>query len=108
MPPKPGLMARSPEVAEWIRSRPQAVRDLMVRFPPFCRVRGLRPLLAPAPGTVGEVCSWFEDGNVRVACEETQIAGECDPSWIEVVDYAPGFSPEDVRAVIEDPAPLKF
>jgi hypothetical protein len=57
-----------PEMVEWLRSRPEPVQKLMREFPPECKVmaRESVELMVPAPGVVGTVTSWFEDGTLGV------------------------------------------
>lgn len=98
-------MSKLAEAEEWVRTRPLAVQETIKRLPPGCSVRAVegRVLLAPAPGVVGQVASYFEDGSVSVTApmaetltspitgntveEGEYVGGQCDPEWLEVVEY---------------------
>lgn len=101
---------------EWLADRP-AVHDLVVEWPPLARVRARegRSLMIPAPGVIGQVNSYFEDGNLGVIAPMAAtltspvtgvtvsagelISGECEPAWLELVEYG-DFTPDDVRAAL--------
>lgn len=96
--------------ANWIRSRPPNVRHLMRRFPPFCRVQAIVPLVIPAPGTIGVVVSYGEpvsgmpDGWIGVAplCDIEGLRAQCVADQLEVINYAAGWTPERVNAVLSE------
>ncbi len=94
------------EGIDWIRSRPPVLHDVMIRFPPSCKVKATIPLHVPAPGKVGQVVSYVEkeDGsppNVRVVeLPDGNIAAECETSWLEVVGYYENLTPEFVRLAL--------
>lgn len=58
----------APELVAWLRARPEPVQKLMREFPPECKVMAREgvELMVPAPGVVGTVTSWFEDGTLGV------------------------------------------
>ena len=90
------------EAIDWIRSRPPVVRDLMLKFPPSCLVRANTPLRHPAPGVIGKVVSYLENGNVRVVDgPDGDVAAECQPHWLEVVGYWNGVTPDRVREILK-------
>lgn len=103
-------MTPEQEAIKWLRSRPPVIQDLLRRFPPQAKVKtkpGVR-LIVPAPGIVGVVNSYFEDGMVSVIApmpkaltspitkatlqEGEMVTGEVsDPDEkLEVIGYAPG------------------
>lgn len=85
------------DVVEWFNSRPQIIQDLVLKFPPDCKVRCTRRLLIPEPGTLGIVCSYTEDGCVSVLSPERGVRAFCHPDDLEVVSYRKGLTPEDIR-----------
>lgn len=57
-----------PDVIAWLKSRPQVIRELMLRFPPGCLVR-TKPgvdLFEPQPGTIGLLRGYHENGELSV------------------------------------------
>lgn len=96
---------RDGDVAAWIRSRPPEVQALIRRFPPMCLVEAVpgRLLYVPAPGVIGVVASYFENGTVKV--EAPGPAGEpasalCEADWLEFVWDGP-ISREQVAAILD-------
>lgn len=53
---------------DWVRERPEVVQRLIVDWPPEASViaRPGREFFIPAPGVIGRVASWHEDGYVGV------------------------------------------
>jgi hypothetical protein len=99
----PGEVAA--EVVAWMRSRPLPVQALMRRLPPACLVRGTRPLLCPAPGRIGLLYSYTEDGRISVLeTPQGGIRGYCRPEWLEPVGWRYGLTPARVAAILDDPA----
>jgi hypothetical protein len=95
------------EAIKWLRDRPECLHDLMIRFPPSCQVRALRPLHVPGKGKIGQVVAYVEklSGNggpgVRVfELPDGDIAAECEPGWLEVVSYYEDVTPDFVRAAL--------
>lgn len=92
-------------VGAWLRARPLELRPLMIRFPPSCLVRaklGVR-LMVPAPGVVGIVSSYLENGHVTVRESPTSaLRAECDPNDLEVVGYWRGVDSAWVAHVLAD------
>lgn len=85
-----GVSHMDDETREWIRSRPPEVQESMKRWPPVCRVRAKadKMLHVPAPGVIGRVVSWYENGNLGVVAEGGgELRGECEPGWLELVEY---------------------
>ena len=92
--------------ADWVRSRPSVIAELMCAFPPMCLVRATRPLLCPAPGTTGIVVSYFEDGTLTVVQDPSSgVRTQCQSDWLEVVGYHSGMTPEWVRKVLGSAEP---
>jgi hypothetical protein len=94
------------EVQEWIRGRPDTLQPLLLKLPPGCIVRATRSYWCPAPGRYGTVICYneHESGShtVLVAdCEQMENAGECDPAYLEVVEYAFGVTPDFVRQALK-------
>lgn len=79
------------EAVAWMRSRPQVIKDLMLKFPPVCTVKANRPLDCPQQGKTGEVISYHDDGTVSVGgvsfIFDTPIKANCKTEWLEVVGY---------------------
>lgn len=93
--------AFDPVAVRWMRSRPEGIQNLFLEFPPGCLVRPLRALKVPAPGTVGIVHSWLEPtpqqphGALFVRqTPDDSVGGGCEPTWLEVVGYHNGLTPE--------------
>jgi len=104
-----GTMEFDKDSIDWIKSRPENIRDLLIRFPPSCIVRATRSLVCPAPGDVGIITSYSEpdekypNGTVSVraspyACTRAQ----CDPEWLTVVGYYQGITPEVIKMIFDD------
>jgi len=98
-----------PDIREWIQSRPESVRKLMLKFPPSCLVKANRPLHCPAPDKVGIVTSYTEpdeehsNGQISVrAHPDAVIRFQCDPECLEVVGYWRGLTPEKVQEYMEE------
>lgn len=96
------------EAREWLRTRPERIRRLMVRFPLACLVRAKRPLLCPRPGTTGMVASYTEGSfdalGVTVVQEGNNCRAGCEPDWLEVVGYTGGVTPEHVELLLQVPS----
>lgn len=93
----------TPGNVSWVQTRPRSIQDLMIRFPPNCLVRTFpsKELVIPKPGTLGIVVSYREDGGVTVMQHpDAEIRAVCDPSWLEVVGYFRGITPEAIRKMI--------
>lgn len=89
------------EALAWMRSRPDAVKALMRRFPPSCLVRATCPLLCPAPGAVAIVHSYGECDNLTV--RDSPIGDTkywCGAGDLDVVGYYHGQTPAWVEAVL--------
>lgn len=74
----------NPAAIEWIRTRPPSVQALMRRFPPGCLVRARARflLLAPRPGELLPVHSYWEDGRISVCRGNTVFM--CLADWLEL------------------------
>ena len=103
-----------PEVRGWIRSRPESIKALLIRFPPGCLVRTKEghSYCIPAQGCVGFVASYFESGEIKVAHHPDDpnllafanpIPGLCDPDKLEVVGYRGGQTPKWVLDMLGVP-----
>ncbi len=91
------------EGVAWIRSRPPSIQAIMRIFPPLCLVRATRPLRCPAPGTVGYVYSYLEDGALYVVqSPESAIKAQCEQDWLSVVGYHHGMDRAWVAAILGD------
>jgi len=88
------------ETVKWFKSRPQVIKDLLVKFPPDCLVKGTRPLGTPAKGETGIIASYFENGLVSVVVPGKEIKAQCQAEWLEVVEYRKGSTPEDVKKIL--------
>lgn len=96
-----GAIERPAEAARWLRSRPDVVKQLALRFPPSCIVRGTVPMRCPSPGNVGIVSSYVEpkeglpDGALGVLAHPNgRILYHCAPGSLAVVGYFKGLTPE--------------
>jgi hypothetical protein len=90
------------ETIAWIRSRPANVQAMMRRFPPGCAVVATRPLTVPAPGAVGRVVSYFDNGCVGVTCDGLDMRSQCQTDWLDVVGYLDGIDREAVARVLDE------
>lgn len=103
-----GEVPVSPEMHRWFVTRPPAIRDLMLRFPPSCLVRTiLADCIVPRPNTVGIVVSYLEpedgtpQGAVTVSQHPwTEIRGVCVPSSLVVVGYYKNITPDLIRKIL--------
>lgn len=85
------------ETIQWLKSRPQVIKDLIVKFPPDCLVKATLSLRTPALGETGMVASYFESGLVSVVVFGKPIKALCQVDWLEVVEHRQGSTPEDVK-----------
>lgn len=89
-----------PDMVDWMKTRPDCIKEVMVRFPPGCLVMANRPLLCPIPGSIGVVFSYFEDGGLTILQHpESDLRAQCQPDWLEVVGYRGDLTPEKVKAI---------
>lgn len=87
---------------DWMVKQPEQVQRVMAQFPPGATVRGKVPLMCPAPGRTAEVKAYRERFNlqdVTVCVVDGDLNAECEPGWIEVVEFRDGFTPEAVLAI---------
>lgn len=90
------------EQVNWLRSRPDSIKKLILQFPPDCKLQGIRELITPSRTTTTAVLrSWMEDGRITVADPIQGMAGVCEPSWVKVLAYREGCTPEDVKRILE-------
>lgn len=98
-----------------LATMPEGIHDLIVEWPPGTKVTSHEdhPLMFPAPGIVGYVVSYFEDGNIGVLApaersitspitgetvkQGEMVTGECKPEWLVFLEHGP-VTPDDVRA----------
>lgn len=92
-----------------LRTRSEAVKQLVRRFPPSCVVRAVIRFGFPAPGQVGIVRQWHEPGPDRpegsvgvLAHPQGSISYDCEPGWLEVVGYHRGLTTEIVAALLQE------
>lgn len=92
----------------WIRSRPDSIRSLMLKFPPSCLVRGKISLMCPAVGSLAIVTSYIEpdeenkEGLLTVRdSPKGDIKYHCKPEWLEVVGYYKGLDFYKIKDVLE-------
>lgn len=104
-------------VAEWLHGRDK-IHDLVVAWPPGTKVTSHEntPLMVPAPGIVGVVVSWFENGTVGVDAPMAEtltspitghtvkrgqtLRGECDPDKLVFLEYGE-WTPDQMRVAVE-------
>ena len=87
------------ESIKWMKSRPKVIVDLMLLFPPDCKVKANRDLVTPGPGKIGMVASYFENGTVSVVVPGQWIKGLCDIKWLELVECRVGFTRKDILKI---------
>lgn len=90
-------MTEKQEAAEWVRSRPDAIKEMMRKFPPGCYVTGTKPLDCPYPGSMAQIRSYIEpdeenpEGLISVVGTSNRLGSEvtayCAPSWLSVIEY---------------------
>jgi hypothetical protein len=92
----------------WLRSRPESIRPLLLRFPPSCIVAPLRSLLCPAPGTCGIVAGYLiprdDLPSGALAVRQSPHSEQrviCEPTWLVPIDYWRGLTPEVVASLLE-------
>lgn len=103
------------DLRDALASLPNGVHDLVIEWPPGTKVTSHEdhPLMIPAPGIVGYVVSYFDDGNVGVIApmqgtvtspitgitvkDGELIRGECKPELLVFLEHGV-VTPEDVRA----------
>lgn len=104
----------------WLDGVPRCVRELARRFPPGCEVRATKPLVVPAPGSMGRVVSYGEAaedspegwlGVVGVPCaavtmlepidfSASMIKAQCMPDYLELVSEHPAATREMVERAL--------
>lgn len=94
------------ESITWLLARPACLHDIMIRFPPSCRVMANRPLHVPGPNKVGQVVGYVESDSTPpllrvVELPDGQIGAECQQDWLEVVGYWEHITPEFVKLVLD-------
>lgn len=106
---KAGEWEPDAESLAWLRSRPESVKKLMMRFPPSCLVQANRGLGCPAPATTGIVSSYIEpddehpDGMLSVRQNpDHDHRAECRPEWLTVVGYWRGLTPKRLKEHLDD------
>jgi len=104
-----GNLKLGADTMEWMRSRPDAVKAMMRKFPPSCLVRSTKGVHhnIPAPGTIGVIRSYVEPGDDHLNGElsvaqhpDSESWGRCVPGDLEVVGYYKGLTPEVVDALL--------
>lgn len=94
---------RDEESVLWLKTRPEFIRVLMLRFPPSCVVRATKALHIPAPGTCGIITSWLENGQVSVRQHpDGDVRAVCDADSLEVVGYWRGLTPAVVASLLSE------
>jgi hypothetical protein len=98
------------EAHDWMRARPDNVKEAMRKFPPSCRVVATQELHVPGPGRVGRVYSYLEKkGTVMVTVVDEDvyfglvpggIKAECQLEWLRVLQYDGNKTPEWVDRVL--------
>lgn len=88
---------------EWIRTRPPIVQASLRDFPPGCVVK-TKPTASkriPAPGTMGILVSYFENGLVGVMQSPAScIRAQVHVSELEYVTGRKHWTREDINAVL--------
>jgi len=100
---------RDEEAVLWLKSRPESIKRLLLRFPPSCVVSANRNLKCPAPGGFGIVTSLLEpdethsEGMLTVRDgPDGNIRHQCKPEWLIVIGYWHGLTPEVVSYLLEN------
>ena len=90
------------ETIEWIKSRPDSIKELMLKFPPSCVVKSDIPLHT-ADNRYGIITSYSEDGDVSIRSHpDANIRGWVKIEHLTVVDYWGGITPEVIRNIISN------
>ena len=96
-----------PEASGWVRSRPDNIKALMLRFPPKCLVStktGVK-LMVPAPGTFGIVMGYYESKNGLllgvVQSPTAEVICQCKEEDMVLMACHEGGTPEDIQKVID-------
>lgn len=91
----------------WLHTRPQFIKEMMIKFPPSCLVKANRPLHCPQEGTVGIVTSYNEadiehpNGKLSVRqFPDATVRSQCLPEWLEVVGYYKNLTPERIKEIL--------
>lgn len=97
------------DTEEWMRSRPNTIKRLLVKFPPGCilRAKDEWDLHCPAKGELALILSWTEptpdcpEGTISCAkYPDGKVRAWCKPEWLEVVHYTCGMTPEKVKEIL--------
>ena len=91
----------TPDAIKWLKSRPQPIIDLMLRFPFDAKVVALIDLQVPPPGQVGIIASLFENGDVSVVVPGSDFKAICKTEWLKVIEYRPGATPDDIKGYLK-------
>ena len=88
------------EAIEWLRSRPDIIKELMLKFPPSCVVKSDIPLHT-ADNEYGIITSYNEDGKVSIrSYPDADIRGMVDVKHLTVVGYWGGITKEVIKDII--------
>lgn len=100
---------RDEESVDWIRSRPDSVKRLMLLFPPGSVVRFRAEPPCPSLGRLAIVTSYFEpsvenpEGGLSVRGDPgSETRHPCDLDQVEVVGYFRGLTPEVMSSIMAE------
>jgi|GEM_PF-2782059 len=93
---------------DWVRTRPRAVQEMMLKFPPDCLVTATEQLFCPHFGSVGIVDSYGEltDGSVQLTVRQRpgpSALARCLPEQLRVVGSRGCFTSDWVREILDAP-----
>jgi hypothetical protein len=90
------------DAISWIRSRPDSIKELMLKFPPSCVVKSDIPLHT-ADDQYGILSSYAENGQVSIrAHPDGGVRGFVDPKHLTVVGYWGGVTSDVIKGIIND------
>lgn len=96
-------MPLPPWAREWILSRPPAIHEVMIAFPPNSVVRAREGFSSAVlrPTRVGLIPGYREyaDG-VDIHVLSGGLMACCKPEWLELIGCHAGITPEVIKAVL--------
>lgn len=98
----------SSENREWLRTNPDQVIELAMKFPPMCLVEAVPPYRCPRPGTLGVVMGYHFNTKTEIVSlfilqhpSLSKVRLCCREKVVRLVDYGRGITPEYLKEVLE-------
>ena len=84
-----------------IAKAPRIIRPLIRQFPPGSLVRSIEDVDhgVPAAGDVARVVGWNGGSHTVRVANQAGNQDWCHADHLEVVEYAPGFTPEELTGI---------